>query len=96
MLVGVVEGWPNEGRHGSVDDCEILGAVGLGAHDCVHQGSSVGHKRAAWLQDEGQAQVHNGVTDLLDQVSWGGDLVTPASSRTLTQVTHHMEYFEAE
>lgn len=79
MLVGVVEGWPEEGAHGTVHNDEILIAIGLHACDRVDESACITYHGAAGLQYHGQSQIYYKIPNCVDQICWRRNLVTPAS-----------------
>ena len=89
MLVGVIERWPDESRHRAIYDCKVFCPVRLGADDSVDESPSVGDKGSAWLQDEGQTQVHDCSPDLLHQIPRRWNLVAPGCHITASPSRGH-------
>lgn len=95
MLVGIVEGRPQEGTHGPIHNNEVLVAIGLHACDCVDKSACIAYHGTARLQYHGQAQIYYKVPDCVDQICWRRNLVTPASEQMFLLALNLSPSFQA-
>ena len=73
VLVRVVEGGADEGRHGAVDDRKRLGPIRLDPRHLAHQPARGRHHGPAGLDDEGEAEAGDGGAHGVDEVGGGGE-----------------------
>ena len=76
-LVRIVERGPNNLRHGSINDNEVLATVALHSEHAANKSTGVSHKRATRLDDESEASLRHNVTHLQDD---GSENATPSST----------------
>ena len=80
VLIGVIQAWPYESRHGPINHNEVFVAVSFGASDSVDKGRTGCNHGSARLYDDSQPQVLNNTSDCINQVLWCRQFVTPTAT----------------